>query len=82
MEFMEILQNFGFPVFAFVLCGLALKYVYDKERASLDDTIAKIGDLTAAVNHNTETVSRLVGDVSDWHISRMNHEIEADHKEG
>lgn len=72
----QLITNVGFPIFSFLLCGFALKYVYDKERQSLDDTIAKVGDLTAAVNHNTETISRLVGEVSEFHESRMNHTID------
>lgn len=59
MDFLNIIQTVGFPIFAFIVCGLALKYVYDKERQSLDDTIDKIGALTMAVEHNSEALRDL-----------------------
>jgi hypothetical protein len=59
MDFLNIIQTVGFPIFAFIVCGLALKYVYDKERKSLDDTIDKIGALTMAVEHNSEALRDL-----------------------
>lgn len=65
MDFTNIISTLGFPIFAFIVCGLALKYVYDKERTSLDKTIEKISDLTQAVNHNSETITRLVDDMND-----------------
>lgn len=65
MDFTNIISTLGFPIFAFIVCGLALKYVYDKERTSLDKTIDKISDLTQAVNHNSETITRLVDDMND-----------------
>lgn len=65
MDFTNIISTLGFPIFAFIVCGLALKYVYDKERASLDKTIEKITDLTQAVNHNSETITRLVDEMND-----------------
>lgn len=55
-----IISTIGFPIVSFLLCGVALKYVYDKERKSLDDTISKLSDLTNAVNHNSEVLARLV----------------------
>ena len=55
----NLIQTVGFPIFAFIVCGLALKYVYDKERKSLDDTIEKIGALTMAVEHNSEALRDL-----------------------
>ena len=59
-EFTQIISTVGFPIFSFLLCGYALKYVYDKERNSLDNTIQKLTDLTSAVNHNSETIQRLI----------------------
>lgn len=59
MDFLNVIQTVGFPIFAFIVCGLALKYVYDKERKSLDDTIDKIGALTMAVEHNSEALRDL-----------------------
>ena len=59
-EFTQIISTVGFPIFSFLLCGYALKYVYDKERNSLDSTIEKLTDLTSAVNHNSETIQRLI----------------------
>lgn len=56
----QIISTVGFPIFSFLLTGFALKYVYDRERKSLDDTIDKIGKLTEAVNHNSEVLSRMI----------------------
>lgn len=65
-EFTQIISTVGFPIFSFLLCGYALKYVYDKERNSLDNTIEKLTDLTSAVNHNSETIQRLIDkEISD-----------------
>lgn len=59
MELAQIVSNVGFPIAAFFFCGKAVKYVYDKERKSLDAAIDKLGDLTKAVNHNSEVVARM-----------------------
>lgn len=59
MDVVNLIQTVGFPIFAFIVCGFALKYVYDKERKSLDDTIDKIGALTMAVEHNSEALRDL-----------------------
>lgn len=59
-EIINVVSTVGFPIFSFLLCGKALKYVYDKERKSLDDAVGKLGELTEAVNHNSEVVSQLV----------------------
>ena len=63
MDITQLISTVGFPIFSFIVAGLALKYVYDKERKSLDDTIAKLGDLTQAVNHNSEVISRMVDEI-------------------
>ena len=62
-DLVQIVSSVGFPIFSFLCCGYALKYVYDKERKSLDSTIEKIGSLTEAVNHNSETLVRLVDEI-------------------
>lgn len=59
-EIAQIISTIGFPIVSFLLCGKALKYVYDKERKSLDDALTKLSDLTEAVNHNSEVLSELV----------------------
>lgn len=64
-DIVTIISTVGFPIFSFLICGYALKYVYDKERKSLDDTIGKLAQLTEAVNHNSETVSRLVDEMNE-----------------
>lgn len=58
-DLVNIISTIGFPIFSFLLCGYALKYVYDKERKSLDDAITKLGDLTLAVEHNSEAIRDL-----------------------
>lgn len=59
MDWAQVIANVGFPIVSFLLCGKALKYVYDKERKSLDDAITRLGDLTAAVNHNSEVIAQM-----------------------
>lgn len=59
-DIVTIITTVGFPIFSFLVAGLALKYVYDRERKSLDDTISKLSDLTNAVNHNSEVLARFV----------------------
>lgn len=63
MDITQLISTVGFPIFSFIVAGLALKYVYDKERKSLDDTIAKLGELTQAVNHNSEVLARVVDEI-------------------
>lgn len=65
-DFAQIISSVGFPIFAFLVTGFALKYVYDKERSSLDEAIKKLGDLTQAVNHNSEVISRMVDKMDDF----------------
>lgn len=61
----QIISTLGFPIFSAIMMFMGMKYVYDKERKSLDDTIGKLASLTEAVNHNSETVSRLVDEMND-----------------
>lgn len=62
-EIINVVSTVGFPIFSFLLCGKALKYVYDKERKSLDDAITKLGELTIAVEHNSEAIRELASDI-------------------
>lgn len=62
-DFTNIISTLGYPIAMSLLMVLACKYIYDKERASLDKTIDKIGTLTEAVNHNSETLARLVDEI-------------------
>ena len=62
-EWAQIISTIGFPIFSFLLCGRALKYVYDKERKSLDDAITKLGELTLAVEHNSEAIREMAGEI-------------------
>lgn len=71
-DIVTIISTVGFPIFSFLICGYALKYVYDKERSSLDDTIGKLAQLTEAVNHNSETVSRLVDEMNETKKEAIN----------
>ena len=62
-EISQIISTIGFPIVSFLLCGLALKYVYDKERASLDAAISKLGELTMAVEKNSESIRDLAREI-------------------
>ena len=62
-DIISIISTVGFPIFSFLLCGAGLKYVYDKERASLDAAIDKIGNLTLAVEKNSEAIRDLAGEI-------------------
>lgn len=62
-ELAELISSVGFPNFSFLLAGWGLKYVYDKERKSLDNAVAQLSDLTQAVNHNSEVIVRLADDI-------------------
>ena len=63
-DIVQIISTVGFPIFSFLLCGYALKFVYVRERQSLDNAVDKLGALTDAVNHNSETVNRLVDELN------------------
>lgn len=64
-DLVNIISTIGFPIFSFLLCGAALKYVYDRERKSLDEAINKIGNLTMAVEHNSEAIRDLTTKMSE-----------------
>lgn len=64
-DMIQIISTVGFPIFSFLLCGYALKYVYDKERTSLDKAIEKLGELTLAVEHNSEAIRDLAHDIRE-----------------
>lgn len=59
----QIISTIGFPIVSFLLAGAACKYVYDRERKSLDEAIAKLGELTIAVEHNSEAIRDLARDI-------------------
>ena len=63
MDVVQIISTVGFPIFSFLAAGFALKYVYDKERSSLDSTIDKIGALTLAVEKNSEAIRDLAKEI-------------------
>lgn len=69
----QVISSIGFPIVSFLLAGMALKYVYDKERKSLDDAIARLNELTQAVNHNSETLARLVDELNTQQEVFFNH---------
>ncbi len=58
-DIVTIISTVGFPIFAFIACGFALKFVYERERQSLDATIEKITNLTLAVNNNSDAIRDL-----------------------
>lgn len=63
-DIITAITTVGFPIVACLGCFSvfikALKYLYDKERQSLLDTIDKIGALTLAVEKNSEAIRDLV----------------------
>ena len=69
----QVISSIGFPIVSFLLAGMALKYVYDKERKSLDDAISRLNELTQAVNHNSETLARLVDELNVQQEAFLNH---------
>lgn len=62
-EICQVISTIGFPITSFLLCGWALRYVYDKERASLEAAISKLGDLTMAVEKNSESIRDLAREI-------------------
>lgn len=58
-DIITVVSTVGFPIFSFLLCGSALKYVYERERQSLDATIEKVTNLTLAVNNNSDAIRDL-----------------------
>lgn len=59
----QIISTVGFPIVSFLLAGWACKYVYDRERKSLDDAIDKLGELTLAVEKNSESIRDLAAEI-------------------
>ena len=57
MDVVNIISTVGFPIFSFIACGFALKYVYDH-------SINEISKLTEAVNQNTVTLTKLVENIN------------------
>ena len=64
-DVVNIISTIGFPIFSFLLCGYALKYVYDKERSSLDTAIDKLGAITLAVEKNSESIRELTAEIRE-----------------
>lgn len=68
-DLVQAITTVGFPIVACLGCfGVfirALKYLYDKERQSLMDTIEKIGALTLAVEKNSEAIRALAEKMGD-----------------
>lgn len=64
MDITNIITTVGYPIASAIGLFIGLKYVYDKERASLETTISKIGDLTLAVEHNSEAIKDLANEIS------------------
>ena len=64
MDVAQLISNVGFPIFSFIVTGLACKYVYDNEAKRNDilinDNMNKLQELTLAVNNNTATLQQLV----------------------
>lgn len=57
MDITQIISNVGFPIFSFIICGVALKYVYDH-------SLIETSKLTDAVNQNTITLTKLVDELN------------------
>lgn len=66
MDISQLISNVGFPIFSFIVTGLACKYVYDKESARNDvlinDNMEKLETLTLAVNNNTAVLQQMVAE--------------------
>lgn len=63
MDWVSAISTVGFPAVSFLIAIFACKYVYDKERKSLDDAINKLGELTMAVEHNSEAIRDLASEI-------------------
>lgn len=63
MDITNLITTVGYPIASAIILFLGLKYVYDKERASLEKTIDKIGDLTMAVEKNSEAIKELANEI-------------------
>ena len=63
MDITNIITTVGYPIASAIILFLGLKYVYDKERASLEKTIDKIEHLTIAVEKNSEAIRELANEI-------------------
>lgn len=72
-DVISAITTVGFPIVAAMVCFYAfikaLKYLYDKERQSLLDTIDKIGALTLAVEKNSEALRELVAEIREREVN-------------
>ena len=59
MDIAQLISNVGFPIFSFIVTGLACKYVYDKESQKNAETTERFTELSSAINHNSESILRL-----------------------
>ena len=66
----NIIQNFGFPVFAFVCAGLGCKYTYDKETTQSEkenernreeriELEKRLESITTSLIENTSSIKNL-----------------------
>lgn len=60
-----LLNNFAFPVVAFLICCYALKYSFDKSTLQNEKNLEVISKLTEAINNNTITLTELVKEVEN-----------------
>ena len=80
MNVTELIQNVGFPIFAFLCAGFACKYVYDRETKRAEQNSKAVQELTIAVNHNSESILRLC-DKLDSTLDAMKELLERKVKE-
>lgn len=64
-EILQAVSTVGFPIVAFFCSFYALKYSYDNSTKYMQDSLTKIGNLTEAVNNNTEILSDLLREVKN-----------------
>lgn len=62
-DVVSAISTVGFPIVSFLIAIIACKYVYDKERKSLDEAIEKLSALTMAVEHNSEAIRDLASEI-------------------
>lgn len=65
MDVVNIISQVGFPIFCVLGLGWWSKYTFDKANEQNDKSLEKIGNLTEAVNHNSEVIVDLVREIHD-----------------
>lgn len=58
-----LLNNFAFPIVAFLITVYALKYTYDKSLEQQSRYADQISNLAEAVNNNTKVLTELVAEM-------------------